>query len=411
MNTKILRCVQVLIAVVFFVSVGFTTKAFPQEKKKPVKIGVTIEETGPMGVHGVGLKRGIEAFVKKVNEEGGVLGRPVQAIILDDGSSPAQAVKNVRDLIYTHHVDFIIQGISSASGLAISQVCKTAKVPGFSEGTTIALTLSKGNRYIFRASESSRSQSYGGARYVFRHWPKARKFYILAHDFEFGHRMSHDFWMYLKKFDPKVVLLGKSFVKLNETDFSPYISRVLSAKPDVLFTAWAASTTWIKQAKPAGVFKAFHVIDPGWDLAELVSLPKSDVPTGLVTDGDPWYAIHNAENTAFVNYYKKLYNSAPVSTSYFAYVSAMFGIAAIRKAGTTDKEKVIDALEGLTLDTPVGKVTIRPFDHQSTWPSFLGRVGWSNKYGYAILHDVNRIDVSAALPTKAEVEAARRENN
>jgi branched-chain amino acid transport system substrate-binding protein len=208
--------------------------------------------------------------------------------------------------------------------------------------------------------------------------------------------------------NPNAVLVGESFVKITETDYSPYIAKLKGAKPDIAFTAWAAASSFVKQAKPAGVFDEIQVVNPAWVLGELVSWPKEDVPKGAILGGTPWYAINNPENAAFVDIIKNLFKLAPTDCEYFTYISTMFGLEAIKKAGTADKEKIVSVLEGLTLNTPVGKVTLRDFDHQSTYPFFLGRAAWSDQYGYGILENVERFSVEDALPTKAAVEAARK---
>ena len=408
MSRNILICIGAIILAALVVWVGVSVNVQAAEKKEPIRIGVTVEQTGPLGVHGKPLIRGIEACVHKVNKEGGVLGRPVEAIILDDKSSPAEAIKNVRDLIYTRKVDFIVQGINSASSLGVSEVCRTAKIPVLCNGTTEAVTLEKGHRYVFRAIMSSTGQSYGAAWYIHKHWPDKKNFYIIAHDFEFGHRVSADFWRHMQKLNPSAVLVGESWVKLTEMDYSPHIAKLRGAKPEIALTVWAAASTFVKQAKPSGVYDEIQLVTSAWQLGELVSWPKADVPVGAILGGTPWYGINNPENTTFVNLMKELHNLAPTDCEYFSYISTMFGIEAVRKAGTTNKEKIVDALEGLTLNTPVGKVTIRPFDHQSTHAYYMGRVNWSDKYGYGIIENPERIPVEEVLPSKAQVEAARK---
>jgi branched-chain amino acid transport system substrate-binding protein len=343
-----------------------------------------------------------------VNKAGGILGRTVETIILDDASSPEQAIKNVRDLINTHKVDFIIQGASSASALGVSEVCRTAKVPVFSNSMSESVTKDKGHRYIFRAILNGTGQAYSAAWYARKNWSDKKKFYILAHDFEYGRRVSADFWKSMQKMDTKAVLAGESFVKVTEVDYSPFIAKLKGAKPEVVFTAWGSLSSFVKQATPTGVFKQIQFINPGWEIAELARLPKTDVPEGMISGGTPWYAINSPENTAFVNTITELYKVKPFSAEYFGYTSAMFGLEAIRMAKTTDKEKMIDTLEGLTLNTPAGKVTLRKIDHQSTYPFYLGRVAWSDKYGQAILENVEKVPVEEGFPTKEEIEQARK---
>jgi branched-chain amino acid transport system substrate-binding protein len=80
---------------------------------------------------------------------------------------------------------------------------------------------------------------------------------------------------------------------------------------------------------------------------------------------------------------------------------------AAKKAGSTDVEKIIDALEGITLDTVVGPVIIRDFDHQATWPLFYGQTKFVPEYPkFPVL--VNTFTVGdEGYPTKADIQKAR----
>jgi branched-chain amino acid transport system substrate-binding protein len=375
---------------------------------EPIKVGSTCELTGAQLVHATQLLKGIKTYIHKVNKEGGVLGRQVELVSLDDKSTPSEAVKNARDLIHTHKVDVIIQGMNSASSLGVSEVCRTAQVPVFINGTTEIATKDKGHRYVFRAIESSASPSYFGAKYINKHYPDKKKIYLIASDFEWGRRVSGDFWKYTQRFNPNATLVGESYVKIAETDYSPYIAKIKGVKPEVLFLGLTVTTPFLKLAKPVGLFRELAAISPGWNINEIVMLPKEDSPDGIVWGGTVYYAVDNPENRAFVQLTRELYNEYPYSMHYAGYMSAMFALEGMKKAGSTDKEKLVNALEGMMLSTPVGKVTLRDFDHQSTYPSFLGRVEWSDKNGYPMLENLDMFSTDEILPTKADVEAARK---
>jgi len=80
---------------------------------------------------------------------------------------------------------------------------------------------------------------------------------------------------------------------------------------------------------------------------------------------------------------------------------------AIKKAGTADKEKVIDALEGLSLDTAMGKVTIRPFDHQGNAGIWIGKTRFDPSLGYGVLVDSQFVWAEDLLLTEEEVKKVR----
>ena len=70
--------------------------------------------------------------------------------------------------------------------------------------------------------------------------------------------------------------------------------------------------------------------------------------------------------------FKKAYNRYPKMGALYAYVTAQYIEAGFKKAGKIDKEKLIDAIEGISIDSPVGKLEIRKCDHQLTLPMYFG---------------------------------------
>ncbi|MEI9475295.1 MAG: ABC transporter substrate-binding protein [Deltaproteobacteria bacterium] len=400
----------VLVSLVMIGLVGWGGTVIAAPAREPIKIGVTTEITGPLQVLGSGILRGIELYAEKANNTGGILGRRVEVISLDDKTRPDEAVKNATYLISTKKVDMIMRGASSDSTLAVSALCNKEKVPMFAMGGSGEITMSRGHRYIFRATFNTITQSKATAKYIFDKWPNMKKFFIVGHDYEFGRSLAKDFWEQMKKLKPDAEVLSEVWPKLSETDYSNYIAAAIRAKPEIVFLALGRGTEFYKQGKPYGLYKIAKVITPAYFVDESFSWAKADIPEGVVFDGPPYYAINNSLNKDFVNQFKQKYPKVapgPTPSDYFGYVSTLMALEAIKRAGTGDKEKMIDSLEGLTMDTPVGMVTIRAIDHQSTFPIYMGVLGWDDALKHAALKDVERISGEGLLPTAAEVQAAR----
>ena len=392
--------------------VGWGRTVIAAPATEPIKIGVTAEITGPLQVLGSGILRGIELGAERANNAGGILGRSVKVISLDDKTRPDEAVKNANYLIATEKVDVIMRGASSDSSLAVSALCKKEKVPMFAMGGSGEITMRQGHRYVFRATFNTITQSKGTAAYVYDKWPNMKKFFFIGHDYEFGRSLAKDFWEAMKRIDPNAESSGSVWPKLSETDYSNYIAAAMRAKPDIVFLALGRGTEFYKQGKPFGLYKMAKVITPAYFVDESFSWAKADIPEGVIFDGPPYYAIDNQLNKEFVNQFKQKYPKVapgPTPSDYFGYVGALFALEAMKRAGSTDKEKMIDALEGLSLDTPVGMVTIRAIDHQSTFPIYMGVLGWDDTLKHAALKNVERLSGEKFLPTAAEVKAAREE--
>jgi len=206
-------------------------------------------------------------------------------------------------------------------------------------------------------------------------------------------------------------MVGEAWPKLSETEYSNYIASIIRANPDIVFTGTGRSTEFYKQGIPFNLYKKMQFIAPTYVIDESFTWPKEDIPEGAVFGGTPYYALDNPLNKDLVNQFKQKYPKVapgPGPSDYHGFVSALFALEGIKRAGSTDVEKVINALEGLTIDTPVGRVKIRAIDHQSTYPFFVGFMGWDTNLGHAVLKNVEAFSGEEYLPSEAEVREARK---
>ncbi len=97
--------------------------------------------------------------------------------------------------------------------------------------------------------------------------------------------------------------------------------------------------------------------------------------------------------------------SQPRLGSIVGYASLMSVAAAIKKAGSTDTEKMVAAFKGLQVDTPLGRISYRPQDNQSTMGAYVG-VTTVNQ-GRGIMKNFRYIDGSAVMPPDAAVAKLR----
>ena len=107
-----------------------------------------------------------------------------------------------------------------------------------------------------------------------------------------------------------------------------------------------------------------------------------DAPEGaLGTSNYLFYHPETPANIAFVKEFRTAYNRYPKMGALYAYVTAQYIAEGFKKAGKIDKEKFIDAIEGMQIDSPVGKLEIRKCDHQLTLPMYFGVTKKDPKYG------------------------------
>jgi branched-chain amino acid transport system substrate-binding protein len=97
----------------------------------------------------------------------------------------------------------------------------------------------------------------------------------------------------------------------------------------------------------------------------------------------------------------------PVLGSLVGYITFLSIFEATRKAGGTDTEKLIAALEGLKVETPIGPITFRSFDHQSTMGAWVGTTKLDARRGVGIMVNWEYIPGERVLPSEAEVRKMR----
>jgi branched-chain amino acid transport system substrate-binding protein len=132
---------------------------------------------------------------------------------------------------------------------------------------------------------------------------------------------------------------------------------------------------------------------------------KDETPEGWIVTGYPWNAVNIPEHAAFLKAYQAKYNEYPRLGSVVGYSTLEAAAAILAKAKSTDSEKLVDAAEGIQVDTPFGKVTFRKSDHQSTLGAFVGKTAL--KDGKGVMADVSYRDGAKYLPPESEVKALR----
>ena len=144
---------------------------------------------------------------------------------------------------------------------------------------------------------------------------------------EYGHAICESTWNALKKLNPKVQLLGQTWWKVGETDFIPYITQIMAAKPDYLImgNSGASVIGFQKAAKATGLITRIPIYQhTAIEFAVLSSLGLEG-PEGVAgTASYLFYYPKTPENKAFVDKYQKQYNRLPTMPSFYGYTTAQF---------------------------------------------------------------------------------------
>jgi branched-chain amino acid transport system substrate-binding protein len=114
-----------------------------------------------------------------------------------------------------------------------------------------------------------------------------------------------------------------------------------------------------------------------------------------------------SSNRRFVDDFKAAYGNPPGFPAFQAYITAHFIAEAYKKAGSVDTEKFIDALEGLRIQSPVGRIEMRACDHQAVLPMNFGLTKVSPELGVAIATDIYTLRGAEVMPSCKEIMEAR----
>jgi len=135
---------------------------------------------------------------------------------------------------------------------------------------------------------------------------------------------------------------------------------------------------------------------------------KDETPNGWIVTGYPWYGIQTPEHSAFFVAYHKKYNDYPRLGSVVGYSAIKSVAAGVKKAKSSETEKLIKAFEGLQVDTPFGKIVYRAEDHQSTMGAFVGKT--KNDKGKGVMVDYQYLDGAKFQPSADLVKKSRAAN-
>ncbi len=397
------------IATVLAVGLGLMIAPPPGARAaKPVKLGFVYIMSGPFSTYGQFAKKGAQLAIDEINRAGGILGRKVEGYFEDSTGKPDVAKRAIRKLVYQQGVDAVI-------GLDSSGVAKSV-VPGMKElrtpliithAATPDVTGKVCNRYTFRISVNINQNCKAAALVAAR--GKARVWTTVGPDYAFGHQSWEYFRKYLGALKPDVTFLPDdktAFAPIKTTDFSPYITKIMDAKPEGVFISlWGGNLIdFVRQARDLGFFDGrFEVLMSLGGAVEVLYALKDKMPEGVWVGTRYWFlANDSARNRAFVEAYLKRYGEYPSYNAHGAYAAVYAYKAAAEKAGSTDKEAVVGALEGLTLELPVGTITLRRGDHQALTGATWGRIRHDRAYPIPILDPVTVFPAEQVTPPVSE---------
>jgi branched-chain amino acid transport system substrate-binding protein len=211
----------------------------------------------------------------------------------------------------------------------------------------------------------------------------------------------------LKAAQPDVEFVVEQAPPLGRLDAGSVVQALSDAKPDAIFNVLfgADLSKFVREGNTRGLFQGREVVSVLTGEPEYLDPLKDETPNGWIVTGYPWYGIQTPEHKAFFLAYHAKYNDYPRLGSVVGYTMIKSLAAGIKKARGTDADKLVAAFNGLSVDSPFGKISYRAIDHQSTMGAFVGKT--KNEGGKGVMVDYQYFDGAKFLPSDAEVKKLR----
>ena len=407
MKRVFLSTVSVVVVVLLASVVALvSTEAYARD----IKVGIIDCYSGPPAVYGEDALNGFQMALEDINKEG-VLGGKIVYVTRDTKFKVDIALNMAKELVMREGVDLLVGTINSGAALAVSDaVAKNEKVPfivWISKSERI--TGADGHRYVFSTGENTAMAGKAGGVALSK--KPYKKYWVAGDDYSYGHDIANAAWRNLKARKPDVEKIGESWWKPGEPDLVPYLTSIISANPDaVIFcTGGRSMTNVMKAIKSIGMAEKVPIyIHTATDHAVCKPL-GADAPEGVMGTMDyHFYYPDTPENKAFAERFQAINGAPPGFPAFHGYITAHFIAEAFKKAGKIDKEKFIDALEGLKIQSPVGELEMRACDHQVALPMYLGVTKKLPQNNFVTSSDIITLKGDEVMPTCEEIAAARK---
>lgn len=405
MNKKCLKIYILLGGPIIALNFFLNSNAFAQ---RAIKVGILDPYTGPAAVYAQDALNGFKLALEEINKAG-VLGTKIEFTTRDTKFKVDIGLSMAKELVMMEKVDLLVGTVNSAVSLAVSDYAKQEKIPfivWISKSEKI--TGEKGHHYVFSTAENTYMAGKAGGIALSK--KPFTRYWIAGDDYEYGHAIAEGIWRNLKALKPNVELIGQSWWKVGEPDLVPYLTSILSAKPDgvIICGGGATMTNSLKACKATGFHEKVPVyMHTATDYAVLKPLGR-EAPEGIMGTMDyHFYHPDTPANRAFAKSFQETYKNPPGFPAFHAFMTAHFIAKAFQKAGAIDREKFINALEGMVIDSPVGKVEMRACDHQAVLSMFLGITKKVPQYDFLISSEIVTFSGKDIMPSCEEIRKLR----
>ena len=328
-----------------------------KESGDTIKVGANFELTGNVANYGNATIEGLQLAIDEANEAGGVGGKKIELVSVDDKSEAAESINAATKLISDDDVKVIVGPATTGLVLAETQTATDAKVPIIAPcATSPEATVENGKvkPYVFRSCFIDPQQGEVMATFAAKELKAKTAVIYVDNSSDYSKNLAKVFKEKFEAAGGKVVM-EEAFLQKDQ-DFKATLTKLKTANADVMFVPayYEEVGTIVKQAREMGINSAILGTD-GWDDTKVVDIAGADALNN--TFFSTHYSEKDAEVQGFIEAYKKKYNHAPNVFAALGYDAGKMLVDALKRAGSGDTEKIREALEA-TKDLKVGTGTI-----------------------------------------------------
>lgn len=321
-----------------------------------ILIGEVGSLTGSEATFGTSTRDGIDLAIKQINSEGGIKGKKLRVIVMDDQGKPEEAATAVTKLITQDKVTAILGEVASSRSLAMGPIAQSHKVPMVTPSSTNPKVTQVGD-YVFRVCFIDPFQGSVMAKFA-TDTLKVKKAAILRdikNDYSVG--LANFFTETFKKTGGEVVV-DQSY-SAGDVDFKSQLTSIKGKNPEVIFVPGYYTEVGLiaRQARELGI-KAPLLGGDGWDSTKLTEIGGNALNGSYFSNH---YSPDDKSPTVqkFIADYKAMFGAVPDGLAAMGYDAAMVLADAMKRAPTLSNEAIRDALaETKAYPGVTGKITI-----------------------------------------------------
>lgn len=325
-----------------------------------VRLLVAVPMTGDMAASGQGVERGVRMAVEDETALGGL--PKIEVVVSDDRSDPFEAAAVARRAVDDPSVFAVIGHLTSGCAIEASRVYAQAALAMITpSATATALTSQQdrpdwgGERVVFRLPPSDAMQGEFAAEYAVKRLSLKR--FVLVHDRSpYGLGLAETFRGALER--KGGVASHFEAVTLGDKDFTPVVKMIMAARPEAVFYGgiYMEAGLLIKQARAAGYKGAFLSGDATKNTDFFESAGAASDGAYISISGVPVEALPSAAD--FIERYQKRWAGAvPRAYDHYGYEAARVALTALRRAGSPDRKKVLEAVRNTNMRAMVGDIS------------------------------------------------------